>query len=94
MTYRINTRQSENKAYADKQLRDQNSWDEKFLGLLQRLDDYQSEKDNPKKQMVDMELDELSVPTQHIGLCLSCAHGDFQITKHWFHLGSDNASRL
>ncbi|KAH8842615.1 hypothetical protein MCOR27_009330 [Pyricularia oryzae] len=54
-----NKLKSENKAYADKQLRDQNSWDEKFLGLLQRLDDYQSEKDNPKKQMVDMELDEL-----------------------------------
>jgi hypothetical protein len=29
--------------------------------LLQKLDDYQEEKDNPRKQVVDMEMDELLV---------------------------------
>jgi hypothetical protein len=51
--------QSENKTLSDNQVRNQNSWDEKFSTLLQKLDDYQSDKDNPKKQMVDMELEEL-----------------------------------
>ncbi|EJT76347.1 hypothetical protein GGTG_06267 [Gaeumannomyces tritici R3-111a-1] len=54
-----NKLKSENKTLSDNQVRNQNSWDEKFSTLLQKLDDYQSDKDNPKKQMVDMELEEL-----------------------------------
>jgi hypothetical protein len=45
----------------DNQVRNQNSWDEKYSALLQKLDDYQEEKDNPRKQVVDMEMDELLV---------------------------------
>lgn len=39
-----------------------NSWDQKYAALLQKLDDLQEEKDHPKKQVVDVELDELCVP--------------------------------
>lgn len=45
----------------DNQVRNQNSWDEKYAALLQKLDDYQEEKDNPRKQVVDIEMDELLV---------------------------------
>lgn len=54
--------QNENKTLTDNQVRNQNSWDEKYSALLQKLDDYQEEKDNPRKQVVDFEMDELFVP--------------------------------
>lgn len=54
-----NKLKSENKAHSDDRVRNQNSWDEKFSTLLQKLDDYQSDKDNPQKQLVDMEIEEL-----------------------------------
>jgi len=45
-------------------MRNQNSWDEKYAALLQKLDDYQEEKDNPRKQVVDMDLADLCVHHQ------------------------------
>jgi len=51
--------QNENKTLSDTQVRSQNSWDDRYSGLLRRMDDYQEEKDNPRKQVVDMEMDEL-----------------------------------
>ena len=35
------------------------SWDEKYAMLLAKLEGYQEEKDTPKRQVVDMEVDEL-----------------------------------
>ena len=37
------------------------SWDEKYASLLSKLEGYQEEKDTPRKQVVDMEIDELYV---------------------------------
>jgi hypothetical protein len=54
--------QNENKTLSDTQVRSQNTWDERYSGLLRRMDDYQEEKDNPRKQVVDMEMEELYVP--------------------------------
>lgn len=54
--------QNENKTLSDTQVRSQNTWDERYSGLLRRMDDYQEEKDNPRKQVVDMEVEELYVP--------------------------------
>ncbi|KAH8908942.1 hypothetical protein BR93DRAFT_926059 [Coniochaeta sp. PMI_546] len=54
-----NKLKNENKTLTDNQVRNQNSWDEKYAALLQKLDDYQEEKDNPRKQVVDIEMDEL-----------------------------------
>lgn len=59
----------------DNQVRNQNSWDEKYAALLQKLDDYQEEKDNPRKQVVDIEMDELLVPLH--SLRCSMSHGGF-----------------
>jgi hypothetical protein len=53
--------QNENKTLSDTQVRSQNTWDERYSGLLRRMDDYQEEKDNPRKQVVDMEVEELYV---------------------------------
>ena len=53
--------QSENKTLSDTQARSQHAWDERYAGLMRRVDDYQEEKDNPRKQVVDMEMDELLV---------------------------------
>ncbi|KAK3325726.1 myosin-like coiled-coil protein-domain-containing protein [Apodospora peruviana] len=53
-----NKLKNENKTLSDTQVRSQNSWDERYSGLLRRMDDYQEEKDNPRKQVVDMEMDE------------------------------------
>ncbi|CAK7264872.1 hypothetical protein SEPCBS57363_001293 [Sporothrix epigloea] len=36
-----------------------NTWDQKYATLLQKLDDLQEEKDNPKKQVIDVGLEEL-----------------------------------
>ncbi|KAK4448197.1 alpha-taxilin [Podospora aff. communis PSN243] len=53
-----NKLKNENKTLSDTQVRSQNSWDERYSGLMRRMDDYQEEKDNPRKQVVDMEMDE------------------------------------
>ncbi|KAK3952777.1 myosin-like coiled-coil protein-domain-containing protein [Pseudoneurospora amorphoporcata] len=53
-----NKLKNENKTLSDTQVRSQNSWDERYSALLRRMDDYQEEKENPRKQVVDMEMDE------------------------------------
>lgn len=45
----------------DSQRRNETAWDEKYTTLLQTLEDYQEEKENPRKQVVDMDLEELYV---------------------------------
>ncbi|AEO62580.1 uncharacterized protein THITE_2106911 [Thermothielavioides terrestris NRRL 8126] len=54
-----NKLKNENKTLSDTQVRSQNTWDERYSGLLRRMDEYQEEKDNPRKQVVDMEVEEL-----------------------------------
>lgn len=54
-----NKLKNENKTLTDTQRRNETAWDEKYSALLQTLDDYQEEKDNPRKQVVDMDLEEL-----------------------------------
>ncbi|GAB1314113.1 Alpha-taxilin [Madurella fahalii] len=54
-----NKLKNENKTLSDTQLRSQNTWDERYSGLLRRMDDYQEEKDNPRKQVIDMEVEEV-----------------------------------
>ncbi|EAQ90657.1 hypothetical protein CHGG_02592 [Chaetomium globosum CBS 148.51] len=56
-----NKLKNENKTLSDTQVRSQNTWDERYSGILRRMDDYQEEKDNPRKQVVDMEMEELYV---------------------------------
>lgn len=56
----------------DSQRRNETAWDEKYTTLLQTLEDYQEEKENPRKQVVEMDLEELYVcphPHRHSG-CL------------------------
>ncbi|KAK3904980.1 myosin-like coiled-coil protein-domain-containing protein, partial [Staphylotrichum tortipilum] len=53
-----NKLKNENKTLSDTQVRSQNTWDERYSGILRRMDDYQEEKDNPRKQVVDMEVEE------------------------------------
>ncbi|KAK4219511.1 alpha-taxilin [Rhypophila decipiens] len=53
-----NKLKNENKTLSDTQVRSQNSWDERYSTLLRRMDDYQEEKDSPRKQIVAMEMDE------------------------------------
>lgn len=66
--------QNENKTLSDTQVRSQNTWDERYSGLLRRMDDYQEEKDNPRKQVVDMEVEELYVsPGDMVALQLTAA---------------------
>ncbi|KAK4103851.1 hypothetical protein N658DRAFT_513904 [Parathielavia hyrcaniae] len=56
-----NKLKNENKTLSDTQVRSQNTWDERYSGLLRKMDDYQEEKDNPRKQVVDMKVEELYV---------------------------------
>lgn len=51
--------QNENKELQTVQKRNTVSWDEKYASLLSKLEGYQEEKDTPRKQVVDMEIDEL-----------------------------------
>lgn len=51
--------QNENKELFSSQKRNNVAWDEKYATLLSKLEGYQEEKDTPKKQVVDMEMDEL-----------------------------------
>ncbi|KAK8932396.1 Alpha-taxilin [Metarhizium anisopliae] len=50
---------NENKELQTTQKRNNVSWDEKFSTVLSKLEGYQEEKDTPRKQVVDMEVDEL-----------------------------------
>ena len=60
--------QNENKTLIDEKTRHQNLWDEKYSIILQQLDEYQDEKDNPRKQVIDMEVEEL-----YALLCTCCS---------------------
>ena len=51
--------QNENKDLQTSQKRNNTAWDEKYAALLAKLEGYQEEKDTPRKQIVDMEVDEL-----------------------------------
>ncbi|KAG8422679.1 hypothetical protein J3459_010140 [Metarhizium acridum] len=54
-----NKMKNENKELQTTQKRNNISWDEKFSTVLSKLEGYQEEKDTPRKQVVDMEVDEL-----------------------------------
>ncbi|KHN95622.1 Taxilin [Metarhizium album ARSEF 1941] len=54
-----NKMKNENKELQTTQKRNNISWDEKYATLLSKLEGYQEEKDTPRKQVVDMEVDEL-----------------------------------
>ncbi|KJK80622.1 hypothetical protein H634G_04862 [Metarhizium anisopliae BRIP 53293] len=54
-----NKMKNENKELQTTQKRNNVSWDEKFSTVLSKLEGYQEEKDTPRKQVVDMEVDEL-----------------------------------
>lgn len=51
--------QNENKELQTTQKRTTMAWDEKYATLLGKLEGYQEEKDTPKKEIVDMEMEEL-----------------------------------
>lgn len=53
--------QNENKELQTTQKRTTMAWDEKYATLLGKLEGYQEEKDTPKKEIVDMEMEELYV---------------------------------
>ena len=53
--------QAENKTLQDAAKKDHADWDEKWEQMLWQLQDYQEEKDHPQAQVVNVELDELSV---------------------------------
>ncbi|KAK3994761.1 alpha-taxilin [Cladorrhinum sp. PSN332] len=54
-----NKLKNENKTLSDTHARSQTTWDERYSGLLRRMDDHQEEKDNPRKQVVEMEVEDL-----------------------------------
>ncbi|CAM1507925.1 Fc.00g047730.m01.CDS01 [Cosmosporella sp. VM-42] len=54
-----NKMKNENKELQTKQKHNNTAWDEKYATLLSKLEGYQEEKDTPRKQVVDMEVDEL-----------------------------------
>ncbi|KAH7165733.1 myosin-like coiled-coil protein-domain-containing protein [Dactylonectria macrodidyma] len=54
-----NKMKNENKEHQTIQKRNNTAWDEKYATLLSKLEGYQEEKDTPRKQVVDMEVDEL-----------------------------------
>ncbi|KAH8733879.1 myosin-like coiled-coil protein-domain-containing protein [Ilyonectria robusta] len=54
-----NKMKNENKEHQTTQKRNNVAWDEKYATLLSKLEGYQEEKDTPRKQVVDMEVDEL-----------------------------------
>ncbi|KAJ2979607.1 hypothetical protein NQ176_g3147 [Zarea fungicola] len=54
-----NKMKNENKELQALQKRNTLSWDEKYATLLSKLEGYQEDKDTPRKQVVDMEMDEL-----------------------------------
>ncbi|KAG5955454.1 hypothetical protein E4U58_007088 [Claviceps cyperi] len=54
-----NKMKNENKELQTLQKRNTVAWDEKYATLLSKLEGYQEEKDTPRKQVVDMEMEEL-----------------------------------
>ncbi|PHH91100.1 hypothetical protein CDD83_1672 [Cordyceps sp. RAO-2017] len=54
-----NKMKNENKELQTTQKRNGMAWDEKYATLLAKLEGYQEEKDTPRKQVVDIEVDEL-----------------------------------
>ncbi|KAF7558061.1 hypothetical protein G7046_g5891 [Stylonectria norvegica] len=54
-----NKMKNENKEHQTLQKSTSQAWDEKYATLLSKLEGYQEEKDTPRKQVVDMEVDEL-----------------------------------
>ncbi|KAM0283053.1 hypothetical protein ACHAPQ_006616 [Fusarium lateritium] len=56
---KVGCEDNENKELQTTQKRNNTHWDEKYATLLSKLEGYQEEKDTPKKQVVDMEVDEL-----------------------------------
>ncbi|TQV90898.1 alpha-taxilin [Cordyceps javanica] len=54
-----NKMKNENKELQAIQKRNALSWDEKYANLLSKLEGYQEDKDTPRKQVVDMEMEEL-----------------------------------
>lgn len=54
-----NKMKNENKELQTTQKRTTMAWDEKYATLLGKLEGYQEEKDTPKKEIVDMEMEEL-----------------------------------
>ncbi|KAJ6782166.1 hypothetical protein PWT90_06977 [Aphanocladium album] len=54
-----NKMKNENKELQAIQKRNTLSWDEKFATVLSKLEGYQEDKDTPRKQVVDMEMEEL-----------------------------------
>ncbi|OAA56389.1 Taxilin [Cordyceps fumosorosea ARSEF 2679] len=54
-----NKMKNENKELQAIQKRNTLSWDEKYAILLSKLEGYQEDKDTPRKQVVDMEMEEL-----------------------------------
>ncbi|KAJ4148578.1 hypothetical protein LMH87_003042 [Akanthomyces muscarius] len=54
-----NKMKNENKELQAVQKRNTLSWDEKYANLLAKLEGYQEDKDTPRKQVVDMEMEEL-----------------------------------
>ncbi|PFH57560.1 hypothetical protein XA68_14866 [Ophiocordyceps unilateralis] len=54
-----NKMKNESKELQTTQKRNGMAWDEKYATLLAKLEGYQEEKDTPRKQVVDMEVDEL-----------------------------------
>lgn len=51
--------QNENKELQTVQKRNSVAWDEKYSNVLMKLEGIQEDKDTPKKQVVDMSMDEL-----------------------------------
>ncbi|CAK7267527.1 hypothetical protein SEPCBS119000_002599 [Sporothrix epigloea] len=54
-----NKLKNENRTLKANEVSNLNTWDQKYATLLQKLDDLQEEKDHPKKQVVDVRLEEL-----------------------------------
>ncbi|CAK7563068.1 MAG: hypothetical protein SEPTF4163_000925 [Sporothrix epigloea] len=54
-----NKLKNENRTLKANEVSNLNTWDQKYATLLQKLDDLQEEKDNPKKQIIDVRLEEL-----------------------------------
>ncbi|CAK7202370.1 hypothetical protein SEUCBS139899_005093 [Sporothrix eucalyptigena] len=54
-----NKLKNENRTLKANEVSNLNSWDQKYATLLQKLDDLQEEKDHPKKQVIDVGLEEL-----------------------------------
>lgn len=50
---------TENKELQNTLTRNNTAWDEKYATVLAQMEGYQEEKDTPRKQVVDMQMEEL-----------------------------------